>query len=96
MSLWSVAVMPAPRLLWLLRAWDAAPTVRQAALLLPWQPSGGNREISPVEGLLDGLVDAGILMDDDPSWVRSIILHAPVRGDRDSVTVRLVPVTPIR
>jgi crossover junction endodeoxyribonuclease RusA len=48
------------------------------------------------KAVLDGIVDAGILMDDDPRYVGAIILHAPVRAKRDAMIVRLVPVTPMR
>ena len=41
------------------------------------------------KAVLDGLVDAGVLADDDPTHVVRIVELAPVRGDVDAVTVTL-------
>ena len=47
------------------------------------------------KAVLDGIVDAGVLHDDNPTYVGAIIMHAPRRGRQDAMIVRLVPVTPI-
>lgn len=43
-----------------------------------------------LKAVLDGLVDACVLPDDDPVHVHTISRLAPVKGERDAVTVRLV------
>jgi hypothetical protein len=41
-----------------------------------------------VKAAVDGLVDAGVLTADTPTWVRSYSLHAPVnRQEQDSLTL---------
>ena len=44
-----------------------------------------------VKAILDGIVDAGVLEDDDPKHVRSILFHAPVRSNADFLTLTLIP-----
>ena len=48
------------------------------------------------KAILDGVVDAGVLEDDDPRYVVAITMHAPVRSTTkvDVMHVALYPVTP--
>lgn len=41
---------------------------------------------------LDGIVDAGVLEDDDPRFVRDVTFRAPVIGEGDGLSITLVPV----
>jgi crossover junction endodeoxyribonuclease RusA len=43
-----------------------------------------------VKAAVDGLVDAGVLADDGPVFLRSLLLNAPVRGGRDLLRLVLV------
>lgn len=51
--------------------------------------SGSNFEVS--KGAVDGLVAAGIMVDDGPRYVSCTALHAPVKGSKDVLTIELVP-----
>lgn len=47
------------------------------------------------KAVLDGVVDAGVLEDDDPRYVNSITMHSPTRAKKhDELTIVLYPVTP--
>ena len=42
-----------------------------------------------IKAAIDGIVDAGLLPGDGPEHVRSITMHAPVKGKQDRMTIRL-------
>ena len=44
-----------------------------------------------VKHVLDGLVDAGVIPDDSPDYVKSETYHAPERTDKRSLIVMVVP-----
>ena len=55
-------------------------------------PDAGSNSTVGKAGL-DGLVDAGLLPDDSPQYVRAVVLHAPVKADRDSLIIELETVS---
>jgi len=44
-----------------------------------------------VKALIDGIVHAGKLPDDNGKWVKSLRFHAPVRGKTDLVRLAFTP-----
>ncbi len=58
----------------------------------PWQSKGvladAGNHLPSVKAAVDGLVDVGVLHDDDPLHVTALILHAPKRGT-DGLTLTL-------
>lgn len=61
----------------------------------PFQSKGiladAGNHLPSVKAAIDGLVDVGVLHDDDPAHVVALILHAPKRGN-DGLTLTLQPV----
>lgn len=45
---------------------------------------------SAAKGAIDGLRDAGTLVDDSPTYVRGLWFHAAVKGPKDMVILELV------
>ena len=43
-----------------------------------------------VKAIIDGLVDAGVIPDDDPRYVKAVTYHAPIRATADFLVVTLV------
>jgi crossover junction endodeoxyribonuclease RusA len=43
-----------------------------------------------VKAVIDGLVDAGVIPDDDPRYVRAVTYHAPTRAKADFLLVTVV------
>ena len=44
-----------------------------------------------VKGIVDGLVDAKLLVDDSPKYVSALTFHAPQKAKRDSLTITIHP-----
>lgn len=42
-----------------------------------------------VKGAVDGIVDAGVIPDDDCRYVRRLVFNAPVKSDRDALVITL-------
>lgn len=61
----------------------------------PFQSKGvladAGNHLPSVKAAIDGLVDVGVLHDDDPAHVVALIFHAPKRGN-DGLTLTLQPV----
>lgn len=45
-----------------------------------------------VKGAVDGLKDAGTLVDDSPRYVRAIVFYAAVKAPKDTLTLKLIEV----
>jgi crossover junction endodeoxyribonuclease RusA len=43
-----------------------------------------------VKAIIDGLVDAKVIPDDDPRYVKAVTYHAPTRAKADFIIVRVV------
>ena len=58
----------------------------------PTQPKGVMADVGAhmptVKAIIDGIVDAGVLVDDGPGVVRSLLFHAPTKGV-EGIRIRL-------
>ena len=74
------------------------PALPRVAFTLHYRPKDSRRRdrgnLMPMhKALLDGVVDAGVVEDDNPRFVdeRMPVIHAPVRGEGGCMWVELVP-----
>ena len=44
-----------------------------------------------VKGIVDGLVDANLLVDDSPKYVEAITFHSPRKAKQDGLTITIYP-----
>lgn len=46
------------------------------------------------KAVIDGLVDAKVLIDDDPKHLFEIVFHAPRRGETEGMVITIIQATP--
>lgn len=75
---------------WLAKAAKIPPLEWASVSAKPWQKGGVLQDVAAcnpaVKAAIDGLVDAGVLIDDSPEYLKSVEFRAPERG-RNALTL---------
>ena len=78
---------------WLAKAASLPKVDKVRVEFFPYQAKGrladAGAHLPTAKAVLDGIVDAGVLPDDNPKHVLSLVMHAPQRAKQDRMDVLL-------